>query len=61
MALSCNVIPFKKMETISASNSNLLGEVDQLSSQLKAEQAKNLLLEEKLTACEAVQKNFGRA
>lgn len=58
MALSCNVIPFKKMETISASNSNLLGEVDQLSSQLKAEQAKNLLLEEKLTACEAVQKTL---
>lgn len=65
-ALSHSVILFKlaptckvpKMENMSASNSSLLGEVDRLASQLKAEQAKNLLLEEKLTACEAMQKTL---
>ncbi|XP_077504929.1 protein fantom-like isoform X2 [Amblyomma americanum] len=48
----------KKMEKISAYNSSLLGEVDQLTSELKTEQAKNLQLEEKLHACEAMQKTL---
>ncbi|XP_077541954.1 protein fantom-like isoform X2 [Haemaphysalis longicornis] len=60
LASTCEVpvscVCMQKMENMSASNSSLLGEVDQLSSQLKAEQAKNLLLEEKLAACEAMQK-----
>ncbi|XP_037526844.1 protein fantom isoform X3 [Rhipicephalus sanguineus] len=46
----------KKMEKVSAHNSSLLGEVDQLASQLRTEQAKNLQLEENLSACEAMQK-----
>lgn len=47
-----------KMEKISACNNSLLGEVDQLTSQLKTEQARNLQLEEKLLACEAMQKTL---
>ncbi|XP_065306059.1 protein fantom-like isoform X6 [Dermacentor albipictus] len=46
------------MERVSAHNSSLLGEVDQLTSQLRTEQANNLQLEEKLRACEAMQKTI---
>ncbi|XP_075734703.1 protein fantom isoform X10 [Rhipicephalus microplus] len=48
----------KKMERVSAHNNILMGEVDQLASQLRTEQAKSLQLEEKLNACEAVQKTI---
>ncbi|XP_054918756.1 protein fantom-like isoform X2 [Dermacentor andersoni] len=48
----------KKMERVSAHNNSLLGEVDQLTSQLRTEQANNLQLEEKLSACEAMQKTI---
>lgn len=46
------------MERVSAHNSSLLGEVDQLTSELRTEQARNLQLEEKLSACEAMQKTL---
>lgn len=56
--LTYSTFATSKMEKVSAHNSRLLGEVDQLTSQLRTEQEKNLQLEEKLSACEALQKTL---